>query len=167
MTNPYAPPTAEVMDVIDRAGDLHPADRLKRLYAVLVDSLVAVPIAGPIALAAAATGPVDNMGDSLLVLASALWFLAGAIVWAALTIIYVKRNGQTIGKKLLGIKVVRADGSPASLGRIFWLRNVVNALPSLIPLVGPFYSLADPLFIFSDRHQCLHDRIADTIVIDA
>ena len=41
-------------------------------------------------------------------------FLLTAIglgAWCWLTILYVKRNGQSIAKKLLGIKVVRSDGS--------------------------------------------------------
>jgi len=73
------------------------------------------------------------------------------------------RNGQTIAKKIVGIKVVRSDGSPASLGRIFWLRNVVNGLLGIIPL----YGLIDILFIFGEQRQCLHDKIADTIVVKA
>jgi len=87
----------------------------------------------------------------------------GFAVWAWLTVVYVRRNGQTIAKKLLNIKVVRSDGSPASLARIFWLRNVVNTLISLVPL----YSVVDHLFIFGESRQCLHDKLADTIVIKA
>jgi uncharacterized RDD family membrane protein YckC len=92
-----------------------------------------------------------------------LLMLVGLIVWASFTILYVRRNGQTIAKKFLGIKVVRSDGSPASLGRIFWLRNVVNALIGIVPL----YGLIDHLFIFGESRQCLHDKIADTMVIKA
>ena len=44
---------------------------------------------------------------------------------------------QTIAKKLIGIKVVRSDGSRATVGRIFWLRNVVNTLITLIPTTSP------------------------------
>jgi uncharacterized RDD family membrane protein YckC len=79
----------------------------------------------------------------------------------------VKRNGQTIAKKWLGIKVVRSDGSPASVGRIFWLRNVVNAIPGFIPLLGAVYSLVDHCLIFGERRRCLHDLIADTQVVMA
>ena len=89
--------------------------------------------------------------------------LIGVVVWIWFTVLYVARNGQTIAKKWLGIKVVRSDGSKASLGRIFWLRNVVNALVGIIP----FYFLIDHLVIFSDSRQCVHDKIADTIVVVA
>jgi len=64
---------------------------------------------------------------------------------------------------MVGIKVVRSDGSPASLGRLIWLRNVLNGVIAIIPA----YGLIDSLFIFSESRQCLHDKIADTIVIKA
>ena len=48
-------------------------------------------------------------------------------------------------------------------GGIFWLRNVVNGLLGIIPL----YGIIDALFIFGESRQCLHDKIADTIVIKA
>lgn len=68
-----------------------------------------------------------------------------------------------MGKRLLEIRVVRSDGSQASLGRIFWLRNVVNVLLGIIPL----YGIIDVLLIFGVRRQCIHDSVADTIVVRA
>jgi uncharacterized RDD family membrane protein YckC len=111
----------------------------------------------------------------ILTLIMAVPFVGVAIImllaWTVLTTILVARNGQTVGKKLVGIKVVRSDGSKAGINRLTWLRNVVNALPSLIPVVGlvagPVYWIVDSLFIFGDARQCVHDRIADTIVIRA
>ena len=47
-------------------------------------------------------------------------------MWIWLTVRYVLRNGQSIAKKITRIKVVRRDGSPVNLGRIFWMRNVAN-----------------------------------------
>jgi uncharacterized RDD family membrane protein YckC len=91
----------------------------------------------------------------------------GVLIWNAITVVLVQRNGQTIGKKLLGIKVVRSDGSKASLGRIFWLRNVIFLIVGLVPLVGVVLVLLDLLMIFGEARQCLHDRIADTIVVRA
>jgi uncharacterized RDD family membrane protein YckC len=89
--------------------------------------------------------------------------VVGFIGWAWITLLLVARYGQTIAKRLLEIRVVRSDGSQASLGRIFWLRNVVNALLGIIPL----YALVDLLFIFGERRQCIHDLLADTIVVKA
>ena len=87
--------------------------------------------------------------------------------WAAITARLVWTNGQTIAKRMVGIKVVRKDGSRASFARIFWLRNVVNSIPNLIPFVSDVYVLVDSVLIFGATRQCLHDRIADTIVVRA
>ncbi len=99
------------------------------------------------------------------------WVAAGAAVWYVAwgipTFHYVRLNGQTIGKRWQGIKVVRTDGSRASLRRIFWLRNVVNALPGLIPVLGVFYTLIDQGLIFGTEQRCLHDMLADTKVVVA
>lgn len=166
--NPYAAPRAAVADIAAPGADNTPAGRGTRLGAALLDGLIAgavfyVPLLigglGSVFTAALAGRP--NLPQF-----SSFWLLiavAGVIAWLWITIVLVARNGQTIAKKLLGIKVVRADGSKATLGRIFWLRNFVNALLNIVP----FYGFIDALFIFGEQRQCLHDKIADTIVIQA
>ena len=57
--------------------------------------------------------------------------------------------------------------STGSFARIFLLRNVINGLPNLLPYVGWLYQLVDPLLIYQESRQCLHDKIADTIVVRA
>jgi uncharacterized RDD family membrane protein YckC len=169
MTNPYAPPQATVLDISDPHASTSPADRGTRLGAAILDGIIfGVMVYLPIGvaafmggIAAGTTGGDVNLGAILI--GSLGLALVGFIVWCWLTIKYVKQNGQSIAKKLLAIKVVRADGSPISLGRIFWLRNVVNGLISIIPL----YGIIDMLFIFGESRQCLHDKIADTIVVKA
>jgi len=81
--------------------------------------------------------------------------------------IWLYRNGQTIGKRLLSIKIVRTDGSRAGLLRIIFLRFIPTGILSSIPLIGFSFTLLDPLLIFQKSRRCLHDLIADTIVIDA
>ena len=88
------------------------------------------------------------------------------LAWCGVTAWLVATNGQTIGKRMVGIKVVRTNGSPASFGRIFLLRNVVSTLPAFLPFIGLLYQLViDPIFIFQDSRRCLHDLIADTTVV--
>ena len=167
-SNPYAPPRGEVRDM---AGEgLEPADRLMRLLAAFLDSIIgALMIYLPAVIVIAATGAFDELAqpESEMDLEPlALPFLlciVGFIAWAWITLLLVARYGQTMAKRLLEIKVVRSDGSKASLGRIFWLRNVVNILLGIIPL----YSIIDILLIFGEKRQCIHDMIADTIVVKA
>jgi uncharacterized RDD family membrane protein YckC len=164
-TNVYAPPRAVVHDVAVVDGTGTPADRGTRLVASILDGIIFMGMVYlPFIIAAlAAPNSEGETGSDAIVIVGVGIGVIGLIAWCWLTVVYVQRNGQTIAKKLLTIKVVRSDGSPASLGRIFWLRNVVNGIASVIPL----YGLIDALFIFGESRQCLHDKIADTIVIKA
>jgi uncharacterized RDD family membrane protein YckC len=167
MSNPYAPPKAAVRDIYTPDTSLVYADRATRLGAAILDGIIlAVMVYLPLVVVSllGAAMPVsggDPDSTAILVLAAFGLALVGFVVWAWLTIKYVRANGQSIAKKWLKIKVVRSDGSPASLGRIFWLRNFVNGALGIIPL----YGLVEVLFIFGEAQQCLHDKIADTIVV--
>jgi uncharacterized RDD family membrane protein YckC len=171
--NPYAPPTAQVADAVEHSDELQIAGRGTRLGAYLLDVLVSILFAVPALIAGGAsmfTSLASANPENMIALFTGTFgvlLLVGMLAYAVITIILVHKNGQTIGKKLLGIKVVRKEGARASLGRIFWLRNIVNALPSMIPVVGGFYFFIDSLFIFSESNQCVHDKIADTIVVRA
>lgn len=170
-SNPYAPPKGTVRDMPSEGVEL--AGRLVRLLAAILDSIiVGCMVYLPAVIVMAATGgfeqleQLEQQGGELDIDALALPIglgVVGAIAWAWITILLVARYGQTMGKRLLEIRVVRSDGSKASLGRIFWLRNVVNGLLGIIPL----YGLIDLLLIFGQRRQCIHDLIADTIVVKA
>jgi uncharacterized RDD family membrane protein YckC len=169
-SNPYAPPKAAVQDV-DEPHDGELAGRATRLAAYILDALIGAAIVIPVAISAGFSAARRGHGSHFMfqdvVGLGGLISVIGLVVWIVVTIHLVRTNGQTLGKRIVGIKVVRKDGSPASLGRIFWLRNVVNALPGSIPYIGWLYGLADALLIFSESRQCLHDKIADTIVIKA
>jgi len=167
--NPYAPPQAAVQDFADPDGASALADRGTRLLASILDGLlIAVMIYVPLGIGLALNGrPIVLSGghfNTAALLGSGSWLpVIGLLIWGWLTVLFVARNGQSIGKKMLGIKVVRSDRSPASLGRIFLLRNVVNTVLAFLPL----YGIVDALLIFGEKRQCVHDKLADTIVIKA
>ena len=173
--NNYAPPKSVVSDVPMGTAGVEKASRGSRFAAVLLDGLIiTIPLAPSYfsAFQAAMHGP----GFSILSFWSAvaatgtLFYLGGLIDLGLLVLtgVFVYRNGQTIGKKLLGIKVVRSDGSRAGLARIFWLRYLVaQYLFAIIPIVGMVYALVDILMIFGEARRCCHDYIADTIVVRA
>jgi uncharacterized RDD family membrane protein YckC len=175
MANPYAPPQAAVRDIVDPSLQAVPADRATRLGAAILDSfvfmlMVYTPLfvggvfAGLTANVAApeqAAAAADNV--NLAIGIAGVFTIGGLVAWLAITIVLMRRNGQSIGKKATGIKVVRSDGSPVSLSRLIWLRNVLNWVISIVPL----YGLIDALFIFGESRQCLHDKLADTVVVKA
>jgi len=156
--NPYAAPGAHVADTYDNDG-LVLAERGTRLAAVLLDGLVFVIAYIPLIIFAV----LQQQGSS-----ANLWaVLAGIAILAILVYnaILLHQNGQTIGKKLLGIKILRGDGSRCSLARIIFMRALPVGLLGAIPFIGPLVSLTDALLIFRDTRLCLHDQIADTIVV--
>jgi uncharacterized RDD family membrane protein YckC len=138
-----------------------------RLAAAILDSIIAgamiyLPMLVGVFIAGATSRGNQNAVGPMLMIGGAL-SVVGFIAWCWLTIKYVMADGQSIAKKILSIKVVRSDGTPIGIGRIFWLRNVVNGMLAIIPL----YGLIDVLFIFSESRQCIHDKLADTMVVKA
>jgi uncharacterized RDD family membrane protein YckC len=167
-TNPYAPPRARVRDVATAKKALVPADRSTRLGAALVDSLIfSAMVYGPMlagaVLAGALAGSVGNEAAGTAMLGVVGLTLVAFVVWTWLTLKQMKETGQSLAKKYMGIKVVHSDGSQASLGTLIWKRNVLTWLLSIIP----GYAIVEALFIFGEDRQCLHDKMADTIVVQA
>jgi len=70
-------------------------------------------------------------------------------------------NGKTFGKMILGLKVVKTDGSPAGVGD-FAFRWITRVLEGELAI---FTALAIPVAIISNRGQRIGDMIAGTIVI--
>ena len=60
-----------------------------------------------------------------------------------------------------------SSGERATIGRLLGLRYLVGWVIAMIPFIGVIYSLLDCLLIFRESRQCLHDNIADTIVVKA
>lgn len=172
--NPYAAPEARIAEVLATGDVPEKAGRLTRLLAVLVDSLVVVVPAIVLAIALPAYqeyvkragGTVSaTPGPLLTVLLIAFGVLMlGYVVYQ---IYWLWKSGQTLGKKVMKIRIVRSDGRRAELWRILLLRYFVPGLFGSIPFVGGVFSLIDPLFIFGEQRRCLHDLIADTIVVTA
>jgi uncharacterized RDD family membrane protein YckC len=170
--NPYAAPGAVVEDsyAFD-ANDLEArkASRWQRLGAAFLDGIVISLCMMPVFFQsfAAYNARVHGQTPPAFALSGYMVFcFVLALVVIVVNCILLSRNAQTIGKKLLGIKIVRTDGSQATLGRIFLTRYLPIRLFGFIPLVGPIITIVDVLMIFGDERRCLHDRIADTIVVN-
>lgn len=157
------------------AGPQELADRGSRLGAKCLDYLAFLAVLLAVGLIAAFVLPAAILAHRAGFAWSAVPFapalvlamlagVAGLVVWNC---VWLDRYGQTIGKRAVGIRIVRASGEPASLGRILGLRYLPMVLLGALPYLGPLISLADILLIFRDSRQCLHDQIADTKVVKA
>lgn len=159
--NPYAAPKANGVRRIGSPAKklIEPASLGSRFVAAFIDSLSLVVWTIPVWF----VGPSDQAGSVHVM----LFVMAGLfLMMLVLNVIYLVSNGQTIGKKMAGIRIVRMDGGDekASFFRIVFLRSfVAQGLLGIIPL----WNLIDILFIFGEERRCLHDKIADTQVINA
>lgn len=97
--------------------------------------------------------PIAILGIAFLIT------FAGLLTYEAL--MTGKRNGQTLGKMALKIRVVRPDGSPISMGQA-WGRALARLL--LIHVLQLINYL--PAF-FTKEKTCVHDMLAKTRVVRA
>jgi serine/threonine protein kinase len=101
-----------------------------------------------------------------------MWFLVGGLIVTVYTVPLSRRKsapGQTFGKQITGIRVIAADGSEASAGRVFvrevllkytlffWVLGIL-VLPLLLDYLWP---------LWDRRGRALHDMLARTRVVDA
>ncbi len=151
--------------------EVEAATRLSRLGAALIDGLIlalpgiALAVLVPMALV------TRSLGSLMLVVPLAGLFLLGVLV---AQIVLLVKNGQTIGKKALGIRMITSEGEIPSIWRVFLLRWLPFAVTALtVELIfkvrglGNVIHLVDALLIFQPTRRCLHDLFADTHVIKA
>ena len=162
--NRFAPPGTLVEDV-DAGDGPQLATRTSRFFAALIDGLFAaalsmailMPMYGTAYFGMAAASKLSVLGGLLLYLA-AYYAIEG---W------FLYQRSQSLGKMALGLCIVRPDGADASFGRAFGLRMFAFGLLGFVPFVGPLLGFIDCLFIFGSSRRCLHDLVADTIVVTA
>jgi uncharacterized RDD family membrane protein YckC len=177
--NRFAPPRADVEDQSDDSGAMINASRGSRLLAVIIDSMLPLILIG-VVVAAVAIPAYENYRQahvpgiepprSGLHHLSLTWgWLAGLAVvgFYAWSVMLVVMYGQTFGKRLMDIRVVRTDGSRVSFARFVFARWLPMFILRFVPLFNVIAGLLDPLLIFRDSRQCLHDSIADTKVVTA
>jgi len=92
------------------------------------------------------------------------YWLGGVIgiVFAISSIVYFPGfwvwQGATPGKMMMGVKIVKTDGSPIGIGRAI-LRYVGYIVSAIIIFIG-FFMIA-----WDSKKQGLHDKIAGTCVV--
>jgi len=160
--------TLNIMQQYDEAGQVL-AGRGARLGAVLLNGLInlAAALPGGILLVIGSSGQPGDTLNTLEVMGIGLMLL-GVIALAIYQLMLYLRTGQTIGKKLMGVRVVKfTDGTNLGFGGLIGLREIVPAVISMIPLLGGIFSIVDACFIFRVDQRCIHDLIANTKVIRA
>jgi uncharacterized RDD family membrane protein YckC len=162
--NRYAPPKADVADVLDEGANL--ASRGLRLGGAIIDGIISSAVMFPLMYITgfwqSAMAGMVNLGAQISLSA------AGILVFVILNGYLLSKHGQTIGKRLVGTRIVGfTDGQILPLGRVFALRYLPIWIVALIPFIGNLVVIIDILFIFRGDRRCLHDLIAGTKVVNA
>lgn len=100
----------------------------------------------------------DGMRNLLCSIANATSVVVAVLTGPTYFIFLTSAGGQTIGKYVMRVRVVRLDGKPMNYwdGTLRWF----SYLASLLPLgLGFFWVIVD------DRRQSFHDKIAGSCVI--
>lgn len=125
-------------------------DNLLYYFAFLLSAFLVVPLMGE--------PDVGDFGFGVPFLAiGALWLYQAYLV---------TKTGQTIGKRMVGSRIVHMDGTRVGFIRDVFVRSWIFQAVFAIPVVGGLVGLLDALLIFGDSRRCLHDYVVGTRVVD-
>jgi uncharacterized RDD family membrane protein YckC len=109
---------------------------------------------------ASASFHLNTVGTLIYIVVFAVYYMAVMTAW----------NGQTIGKKATGIRVVREDGGAITPGFAFVRQTLVIQLlfgmvAAILLFIPTILNYLWPLW--DDKHQALHDKIVKSRVVRA
>lgn len=140
------------------------ASRWARLGGSIIDSLVLMIAFIPVALY---LGVFDeaNLGKEPGFLQSLMMSVSMIVFFFIVNTKFLMSDGQTIGKKIVGTRIVPMDDSELSFTRHILARYAVFFLPGQIPVIGQLFSIVNVLFVFRSDKRCIHDLVGNTQVI--
>jgi uncharacterized RDD family membrane protein YckC len=140
-----------------------------RAGATLLDWLIMAVAVVPLVVIVVAIAAGSHTGAVVVGIIAGLGYLAALLFYAPLLMAREgEHNGQTWGKQIAGIRVVRDTGQPFELGSAFVREFVVKGL--LFATVGGFFlsipTLLDWLWpLWDDENRALHDMVISTHVM--
>src|SRR5262249_6732664 len=141
--DPFAPPVADLDGgvVEPLVADTPLASRMRRVAAFLIDIFLFLVSGVPGALIARLAGisRTSSFGYVLTSISFLLFF--------AYQCYLIATSGQTLGKRWLGIRIVKLNGLPVSFVSGVLLRLIVPVLFACVPKLGLFVLIFDPVLI--------------------
>ena len=126
-----------------------------RAVATIIDTLLLVVVGYLIAVA---TGGTTAAGFKLEGAPMLLWVVIGVGYY----IVLEAQSGATLGKRLVGLKVVKLEGGAP----VDWQASITRNLLRLVD--GFFFYLVGAIIVWtSDKKQRLGDKVAGTVVVRA
>lgn len=135
-----------------------------RFLAALVDSLVLTVLLIVIYLATIAfllSPPGKFISEMLGDWVAAIYFLITfALLWGYYIWFEIIWNGQSPGKRWLGLRVIRTDGLPITL-----VESVVRNLVRLVDFMPLYYGVGVVVMMLNSQARRLGDLAAGTVVV--
>ena len=125
-----------------------------RLVSLVIDSIIFGLIFGALENISGAGGMQRDMFPWY-------WGVLYFVIYIAYFTLLEGSKGQTVGKMITKIKVVREDGSPIDMSQAF-TRNILRIIDGLFA-----YLIGAILIWRSDKQQRLGDSVARTVVVKA
>jgi uncharacterized RDD family membrane protein YckC len=124
-----------------------------RCVAIFIDYIlvIAVPVLGLLFELATGSDPAKTSNN-------VAWLIAFLLGISDL-IIFPALSGQTLGKMICGLRIVRKDGTDASVQRILLRNSAGYLLTILTGLIGFLIAVVTP------NGRALHDYMAGTMVV--
>jgi uncharacterized RDD family membrane protein YckC len=158
-------PYGDYDDGTDPLADMPPLAHLgRRLVARIIDGLIiGIPVGLVMALILGTYYPMGDGSDAR----SSAFTLAYVLVYFVYEGLMLTHYGQTLGKKAMKIRVAMLETGATPVGRPGWARAATYALPEIVPCCGFVFWLVNVLWCTWDRpyRQCLHDKVARTVVV--
>ena len=165
--NPYAPPQSNILPASNPDEVQLLASPWRRLGANLLDTLILLVLFLPIMwFSGYFTRIMERAGKgSSWSAEQLLWAAVGFGIMLAINWNHLGR-GQTIGKGIMQLRIIRKNGTTAERSHIILKRILPLQLIAQLPVLGGLFAIVDALCIFRSRHNTIHDDIAATKVID-
>ncbi len=125
-----------------------------RFVSLLIDSIILSIIFGALSM-------IFGVGMTGREMVPWYWGLFYFIIFIGYFTYLEGSRGQTVGKMITKIKVVREDGKPIDMSQAF-IRNILRIIDGIV-----VYLIGAILIWRSDKEQRLGDRVAKTVVVKA
>ncbi len=130
-----------------------------RLLAGLIDLAVMAGLQFGIVGSITALFPPTYPGHYFSTEGLILFGLLSPLAWFLYSVLPLARSGSTLGKEIMGIRVVNREGRNPSLLQAFLRESAGRWLNAMVLNLGL-------LFLFWDQdRQALHDMVAETFVV--
>ena len=128
----------------------------QRFKASLIDGIILTPY---VTLLSILNSWIYDENSVQLVLSNEIEGIIFTFLFLAYDVImYVEYNGQTVGKRVTGIRVIMEDGSQITYGKA--LLRTIGSYTSLAVLGLGYFWVA-----WDKKKQAWHDKIAQTVVV--